>query len=68
MHFDEDIFALGLANAGPASQAKSFTLALYWYRASVIKYYLTYERTTFSGGTASRPPENAVIFRVQLAF
>jgi len=56
-----------LANGGAASQAKSFTLALNWYPASVIKYYLTYEHTVFEGGTApSRPAEHVILVRGQL--
>jgi phosphate-selective porin OprO/OprP len=67
VNFDDDIFTSGLANAGSAEKAKSFTLALNWYPASVIKYYLTYERTIFEGGTApARPTENVILVRAQL--
>jgi hypothetical protein len=31
-----------------------------------VKHVLTYERTVFDHGTASRGPENAIIFRLQL--
>jgi phosphate-selective porin OprO/OprP len=67
VNFDNDIFAVGLANAGAARKAKSFTLGLNWYPASVVKYYLTYERTKFDAGTApARPAENVVLVRAQL--
>ena len=69
VNFDDDIFTLGLANSGAADTAKSFTVALNWYPASVIKYYLTYERTMFEGGTApERPSENVLLMRAQLGF
>jgi phosphate-selective porin OprO and OprP len=65
--FDHDIFALGLAAAGSADKAKSYTVAVNWYPASVFKYYLTYEHTEFEEGTAPpRPDENVILFRVQL--
>jgi len=64
---DRDVFALGFAGAGAAQKAKSFTVALNWYPATVAKYYLTYERTTFEGGTApARADEDVILFRVQL--
>jgi phosphate-selective porin OprO/OprP len=69
VHFDGDAFALGLVNAGSASNAKSYTLALNWYPASVIKYYLTYEHTTFGPPPASdvsRPTENVILVRAQI--
>jgi phosphate-selective porin OprO/OprP len=65
--FDEDAFTRGLVSGGSAGKAKSYTLALNWYPASVIKYYLTYERTMFEGGAApSRATENVVLVRAQL--
>jgi phosphate-selective porin OprO/OprP len=67
VHFDNDIFAHGLANTGAAEKAKSFTLGLNWYPASVVKYYLTYEHTKFDVGTApTRPVENILLLRAQL--
>jgi phosphate-selective porin OprO/OprP len=65
--FDRDVFALSLAAAGAADKARSFTLGLNWYPASVVKYYLTYERTAFDGGTPpARPTEHVILFRAQL--
>lgn len=65
--FDRDIVALGFAGAGAADKAKAFAVGLNWYPATVLKYYLTYERTRFEGGTEpARPDENALLLRVQL--
>jgi len=67
VEFDGDIFALGLAAAGSAEKARSYTIGVNWYPASVFKYYLTYEHTQFDEGTAPpRPDENVILFRVQL--
>ena len=67
VEFDEDIFALGLAAAGSAEKARSYTIGVNWYPATVFKYYLTYEHTQFEEGTAPpRPDENVILFRVQL--
>lgn len=67
VEFDRDIFALGLAAAGSAEKARSYTIGVNWYPASVFKYYLTYEHTQFEEGTAPpRPDENVILFRVQL--
>jgi phosphate-selective porin OprO/OprP len=64
---DDDVFELGFANTGAADKAKSFTVGVNWYPASVVKYYLNYERTDFDPGTApDRPAENIILFRVQL--
>ncbi len=42
-----------------AATARQFTVGANWYPASVMKYYLTYERTAFDGGTApARADEN----------
>jgi hypothetical protein len=54
--------------SGASQQARSFTVGANWFPAAVIKYYLTFERTTFAGGAASRPPENVILFRTQLGF
>ena len=68
VNFDDDIFALGFAASGSADKAKSYTVGVNWYPASVFKYYLTYEHTEFEGGTAPpRADENVILFRVQLA-
>jgi phosphate-selective porin OprO/OprP len=64
---DRDAFTAGLAAAAANRRAKSFTVGANWYPNSFIKYYLTYERTLFSGN-AVRVPENIILFRTQIAF
>ena len=67
IEFDADSIALGFAAPGSAERAKSYTLGVNWYPASVFKYYLTYEHTQFEEGTAPpRPDEDVILFRVQL--
>lgn len=65
---DRSAFDAGLAGAGASRDARSLTLAANWYPTSYIKYYATFERTTFGGSAASRPSENVILFRTQLAF
>jgi phosphate-selective porin OprO and OprP len=65
---DREIFGRGFAAATASREAKSFTLALNWYPAAFVKYYATFERTSFSGGAASRATENVVLARAQVAF
>jgi phosphate-selective porin OprO/OprP len=65
---DRAAFDAALAGAGASRDARSFTLAANWYPTSYIKYYATFERTTFGGGVAPRPDENVILFRTQLAF
>ncbi|MEO7190255.1 MAG: hypothetical protein ABI051_04305, partial [Vicinamibacterales bacterium] len=61
-------FTAGFAAAAASQTAKQATIGVNWYPVQFVKYYLTYERTTFSGGTAARPTENIILFRGQLAF
>ena len=68
LSIDEDVFVVDLASATASQKANSFTIGANWYPASFIKYYATFERTKFSGGSASRPAENVILFRAQLAF
>jgi phosphate-selective porin OprO and OprP len=65
---DRSVFDAGLAAAGASRDAKSFTLAANWYLNAYIKYYATFERTTFGGNASARPDENVILFRTQLAF
>ena len=67
LDIDDDLISAGFAAAGATDKAKSFTVGVNWYPASVVKYYLNYERTEFDTGTApDRPNENIILFRVQL--
>ena len=66
---DESAFAAGLAAAGSSREADSFIVGVNWYPAYFIKYYATFEHTTFEGGLApDRDPEDAIVFRAQVAF
>ena len=60
-------FTSGFAAATASRTARAFTLAANWYPTAFIKYYATYERTSFDAG-AVRPAENIILFRAQVAF
>jgi phosphate-selective porin OprO/OprP len=64
---DGDVFSLGLASATASRRAKSFTVGANWYPNLFVKIYGTYERTIFQGLT-SRPAENVILVRSQIAF
>lgn len=65
---DPAAFEHGLAASSASGKAAAFALGANWYLATAVKYYLMFERTTFSGGVSPRPPEHVVIFRMQLSF
>jgi len=66
---DPDAFASGLASATASPQAKAVAVGLDWYPTTFIKYYATFERTTFGSTESShRPAEHLVLFRAQIAF
>jgi phosphate-selective porin OprO/OprP len=67
LRVDPLAFTNGLAAATASRKANEFTIAANWYLAAFLKYYATFERTSFDGG-ASRPTENVILFRAQLAF
>ena len=64
---DSDAFTAGLAATTASGNAKQWSVEANWYPNYWIKYYVSYERTNFAGG-ATRPAENAVIVRTQIAF
>jgi len=68
LQVDPVTFEHGLAASGASGKAASFAAGANWYPVTVMKYYLMFEHTTFSGGLAPRPSEHIVIFRVQLSF
>jgi phosphate-selective porin OprO/OprP len=68
LEVDSDVFADSLAAVGSSGRADQWTIAANWYPVQFIKWYVTYERTTFDHTVASRPTENVILFRVQLAF
>jgi phosphate-selective porin OprO/OprP len=64
---DQAAFDLGFAASGASQKAKAFSIGLNWYPSQYIKYYVTYDHTSFEGPTP-RSTENIVAFRVQAAF
>ena len=64
---DAAAFDAGLVAAGASQKAKAATVGLNWYPVQYVKYYFTYERTSFEGPTP-RAIENTILFRVQVAF
>ena len=67
LRVDEAAFEDGFAAIGSSRRARATTIGVNWYPTQVVKYYGTYERTTFNGPTP-RAPDHTVLFRVQLAF
>lgn len=67
LRVDSAAFAAGFASVTASQKASAFTIAANWYPASFLKYYATFERTSFDGG-AARPTENLILFRAQVAF
>jgi phosphate-selective porin OprO/OprP len=65
---DREAFDRGFAAATASREARAFTLGVNWYPTAFIKYYATFERTSFDGGSAGRPSENVVLMRAQVAF
>ena len=68
LRVDPGAFTAGLAAAGASQRACSWIVSANWYPVSVIKYYLSFERTAFDGGAGTRPVEHLILFRAQLAF
>lgn len=65
---DQNVFDAGLAGATASREAHTLAGALNWFPNANVKYYATFEHTTFEGGALSRPPENVILFRAQLNF
>ena len=68
LRVDQTAFDAGLAAAGTSRKAQQVTAGVDWYPVQFVKYYLAFERTSFDGGAGTRPDENSIIFRTQLAF
>jgi len=69
LEVDGDVFVNNLQAPGASGRADQWTFAANWYPTQFIKWYVTYERTTFDKHVAgSRPIENVILFRGQLAF
>jgi phosphate-selective porin OprO and OprP len=69
LELDGDIFSNGFAAAGASRRADQWTAGLNWFPTAFTKWYVNYEHTTFDEGVpSSRPVENVIVFRGQLAF
>ena len=68
LHIDPLVFVRGLATPTASADAQSWAVGANWYPATPIKYYITYEHTSFDGGNVVRPTENVIILRMQVAF
>jgi len=67
LNVDPAAFDAGLAAPGASRSAAASGAGLLWYLNQYVKYVLTFERTSFEGGPGGvRPPEHAIIFRLQL--
>ena len=62
---DDVVFSANLAAANASGGARAVTIGANWYPNAYIKYYATFEHTTFEG---SRADENAILVRAQVAF
>ena len=66
---DDRAFALNFATAGSSRKAEAWTLGLNWILTSNFKYVVNFERTVFDDDPdGPRKPENALVFRAQVAF
>jgi phosphate-selective porin OprO and OprP len=69
LEVDGDAFVYELTAPGSSRRADQWTAAVNWYPNQFIKWYATFERTTFDRAMAgARPVENVILFRAQLAF
>jgi phosphate-selective porin OprO/OprP len=69
LEVDGEAFVSDFAAVGASRRADQWTAGLNWYPTSFTKWYATYEHITFDKGVAgSRPAENVILFRGQLAF
>ena len=61
--------AVAFAAAGSSRKAEAWTVGLNWILTPHFKYVANFERTVFDGDAdGSRKPENALVFRTQVAF
>jgi phosphate-selective porin OprO/OprP len=67
LRVDPAAFSQGFAAATASRDASAFTLGANWYPAAFLKYYATFEQTSFDGG-AARPTEHVILVRAQVAF
>lgn len=70
LSLDDATFPTFASTTSAPSKARAWGVGVNWYLARAIKVVVDYERTTFTGGTATgdRAPENFVVTRVQHSF
>ncbi|HEV3217708.1 MAG TPA: porin [Vicinamibacterales bacterium] len=69
LKIDPQALDAGFVTTGSSREARSFAVGANWYPNPYIKFYATFERTVFDRNAAgSHHPENAILFRSQLAF
>jgi phosphate-selective porin OprO/OprP len=71
LDLDPGIFARGFADPQKsARQARSWGVGMSWYLSRNLRFVVDFVRTTFQGGgrTGDREPEDALLFRSQVAF
>jgi len=66
---DPAVFALDLAEPASSRESQVVTVGANWYFTTNAKMLLNYERSIFDrNGDGARPPENAVLLRMQLNY
>jgi phosphate-selective porin OprO/OprP len=68
LRIDPIAFSHAIAASTASRNATAFAVGVNWYPATVVKYYVMFERTSFAEDNAARPPEHLILFRLQLAF
>jgi phosphate-selective porin OprO/OprP len=68
VHVDDDAFTFNLVADDAVRDAHQVSVGVNWYPVDHVKYSLSYERTSFTGGATARPTEHAILFRTQIAF
>jgi phosphate-selective porin OprO/OprP len=69
LEVDDRAFVLNFATPGSSGRAEAWTLGLNWFLTPNFKYVVNFERTVFDDDPdGPRKPENALVFRTQVAF
>ncbi len=69
LEVDPSVVTLGFAAPGSSRKADAWTVGLNWYLTVNVRYTLNFERTVFDDDPdGPRKPENALVFRTQIAF
>ena len=69
LEVDEAARRLGFAAPGSSLEADAWTIGVNWFATPNLRYLFNVERTVFDGNaTGSRPAENTLLVRAQIAF